>query len=90
MRAFRKPHGNVVYRIVDEEKYKRYWCGRRPSSRSMVEEYLIDPGATQRRVSMDWSGTDGSISAHLKRLIEDGAMEKIKAESNRAPANEQE
>lgn len=90
MREFRKAWANVVYRIIDEEKYKRYWWGRRPRSREMVEDYLFDSGATQRKVSMEWGGSDSSITKHLRGLIEVGAMEKVKAESNRAPADEQE
>lgn len=40
------------YQILDEERYERYWWGRKPSTKKLFEEWLKEPKLTMRAVSM--------------------------------------
>ncbi len=72
-------NNNRTYRILDEEAYKRFWVGRKPSSKKLFEEWLFDPKATINAISQSHGKENASLISRLNReLVDHGVMDKVK------------
>ncbi len=69
-----KTYGNRIYIILDETKYRRYWWGRRPSSRRIFEEWLNDPDTTMHETSKAHGKYSHTIQSHTTNLVKLGIM----------------
>jgi len=80
-RIFHKSWGSISYEILDEEKYKRYWWGRKPSTRAAFEAWLMNPENTQNSVAREHCKWPSIIQLQLKRLVKRGIIRRFKHES---------
>ena len=64
---------NRVYTILDLEAYNRFWIGRKPSTRTIFEEWLFVPTATMNAVALK----HGKIPPLLGKLVRELRKESI-------------
>jgi len=79
-RTFNKSWGNVSYEILDEEAYKRYWWGRKPSTKMALEEWLGDSDKTQRQVEEEYGKKYRSINLNMIQLMKLEIIRRFKRE----------
>ena len=79
-RIFNKARGKISYEILDEVAYERYWWGRSPNTRKIVEEWLEDPDSTQRSVLIKYGKSYGMIYIKLGELVKQGIIRRFKRE----------
>ncbi len=77
-RIFNKTRGNISYEILDEEAYERYWWGRRPSTRMVVEAWLGDPDSTQRYIEKEHGKKYNFIHLKMSNLLKMGIVRRFK------------
>lgn len=65
---FPKRFGRCLYEIPDPEAYRRYWIGKRPSTRKVYEEWLNDPDASMYEVSKRHGKQSWAIQVHTTAM----------------------
>jgi len=77
-RIYDKSWGNISYEILDEKRYKRYWWGRRPSSKRILEAWLGDPDRTQRSIEIEHGKNYSFIQLNMVDLVKMGIVRRFK------------
>ncbi len=77
-RIFNKTRAKNSYEIIDEKAYERYWWGRRPATKKMLEEWLEDPDATQRSVAIKYGKAYNMIYNIMRELVKQGIIRRFK------------
>ena len=77
-RIYDKSWGNISYEILDEKRYKRYWWGRRPSSKRILEAWLGDPDRTQRSIEIEHGKNFSFINLNMVVLVKRGIVRRFK------------
>jgi len=77
-RIYDKSRGNISYEILDEKRYKRYWWGRRPSSKRILEAWLGDPDRTQRSIEIEHGKNYSFIQLNMVDLVKMGIVRRFK------------
>lgn len=79
MRSFPKEtRGSYIYEVLDLEAYERYWWGKTPSRRALVEEWLGDPDASMFEVSRRHGKLAWTIQVHITALNKLGLLTRRK------------
>jgi len=79
-RIFSKARGNISYEILDEERYKRYWWGRKPSTRAAFEAWIMNPEKTQNSVACEHGKWPSIIQLQSRMLLRQGIIRRFKRE----------
>lgn len=58
-----------TYRILNLNRYERFWWGRKPSNRDIFEEWLKDPDVTMRTVSVRHGKRSSSLLERINREL---------------------
>ena len=77
-KVYPKSYGGFSYEIMDEEAYKRFWWGRKPSSREAFESWLKDPNKTQHQLMIE-SGKHYPLRT-IRELMKSGIIRRFKRE----------
>lgn len=80
-RIYEKSWGSISYEILDEKRYKRYWWGRRPSTRAAFEAWLMNPEKTQNSVALEHGKWPSIIQLQMKSLVRQEIIRRFKHES---------
>ena len=80
-RIYEKSWGKISYEILDEERYKRYWVGRRPSTKKAVEAWLKDPDRSQRSIEIEYDKRYNFIHLKMTDLVKRGIIRRFKREN---------
>ena len=77
IRKFPKNHRRI-YRILDDEAYKRFWWGKKPSTKPIFEEWLVTPDETMHSVAMRHGKSPILLQVLSRALRREGIMDIMK------------
>lgn len=80
-RIFHKSWGNISYEILDEKAYEHYWWELKPSTRKIVETWLMDPDRSQRSIEIEYGKNDNAIRLKIVDLVRLGIIRRFKRDS---------
>ncbi len=66
--------GRYLYEVPDAEAYRRYWMGRKPSNRELVEEWLTSPDATMYEVTKRHGKISVAIQMHISSMVKQAVI----------------
>lgn len=75
--AYFKRWGRRDYHILDIERYRQYWIGKRPSTKRCFEAWLQSPDASMNEIAHSHK-KNGSyvIQVHVTALVKLGILER--------------
>jgi len=84
-RVYNKAYGSYSYEIMDKEAYKRFWLGKRPSSRKALEAWLSDPDKTQHQIMKEQARkniTFSNVGYNMRELMKAGIIRRFQREDD--------